>query len=1043
MPEQPGDHSSDARRRRSTLSDAASAAAISLVRRSPIHWLILCGSLLIVAIALGTAITVGTFRDRALENSERQLENTVLLLARHFDQQFEDLARIQRSLDAYMQSAAVRTPQDFSRLMSGEDAHRMLLAKTHDSYTGDLTILDADGKIINSTESWPVTGDDQSDRLYFQDLKIDPSPDREILQSVYSVSSGTWRTLFGRRMTGPNGEFLGVVTRSVDPSQFERFFATVTFGEKSAISMFNNDGTLLARYPHIEAMVGRKFGNKPLLREVVSEGDHATLRITSPVDGLDRLGAAHKLRDFPISIIATTTVDAALADWREQTRFLIGVASLSAIIIATILFLIVRQLSRQHQASREQLSAEKQRLDTAINNMSQGLLLFDGSERLIVCNRRYIDMYGLSPEVIKPGCTFREVIAHRQATGSFSGDLEEYCRDTLRGTAQENITVIKTTDGRSIQITNRPVKDGGWVATHEDITERQNLQYERDRDRAFLNRIIDHIPTQITVKNVRDRRYVLANSVAETQFGRPRHAIIGKTAEDVFEPGLARRITAADDAALQSPDGHLLEDISWETCAGTRFITARRIIIRDRDNEPQYLVNLVEDVTERKLSNSRIMHLAHYDVLTDLPNRALFHARLEDEIRAIRGGKQFAVLYIDIDEFKSINDSLGHAIGDELLKAVAERLRNCVGDSDFVARLGGDEFAIVRTKVRSADDVAGLVTRIYNEIREPYECLGHQISTDASIGIALAPQDGTDIDQLLKNADLAMYSAKADGRRTYRFFQPDMHERAKTRRQLELDLRQIIADSEFRKGGFEVHYQPLVSLGDGSVTGCEALLRWRHPERGMISPAEFIPVAEETGLITELGEWVLATACAEAATWPDHVKLAVNVSPIQFRSRALALKVAGVLASSGLAANRLELEITEAVLIRDDETALAILHQLRAIGVRIALDDFGTGYSSLSYLQRFPFDKIKIDRCFINDIVEADGSSPIVNAVVNIASARNMTTTAEGVETDAQRQVLRTLGCTEMQGFLFSAAKPAEAIAKLLHAAPDPLTAVA
>jgi EAL domain-containing protein (putative c-di-GMP-specific phosphodiesterase class I) len=277
-----------------------------------------------------------------------------------------------------------------------------------------------------------------------------------------------------------------------------------------------------------------------------------------------------------------------------------------------------------------------------------------------------------------------------------------------------------------------------------------------------------------------------------------------------------------------------------------------------------------------------------------------------------------------------------------------------------------------------------------------------------------------------------VYGAKADGRRTYRFFEPDMDTRLKARRTLEQDLRDAIADGRFTDGGFEVHYQPLVSLRDDSLTGCEALLRWRHPVRGLISPTEFVPVAEDSGLINQLGEWVLTTACIEAATWPDNIKVAVNVSPIQFRNPALALKVAAALAASGLRANRLELEITEAVLIRDDNAALAILHQLRAIGVRIALDDFGTGYSSLSYLQRFPFDKIKIDRCFVSDIAGSDGSLAIVQAVVNIAAARNMTTTAEGVETEPQRELLRKLGCTEMQGYLFSAAKPAADVRELM-----------
>jgi len=386
-----------------------------------------------------------------------------------------------------------------------------------------------------------------------------------------------------------------------------------------------------------------------------------------------------------------------------------------------------------------------------------------------------------------------------------------------------------------------------------------------------------------------------------------------------------------------------------------------------------------------------------------------------------------------MDQLKDINDSLGHPVGEELWKALSARLRGCVRGTDFVSRLGADEFAIVQTAIEQPADITDLVTRIQAAIREPYECLGHRITTDASIGIAVAPADGINLDELLKNADLAMYGAKADGRRTYRFFEPDMDARVKARRALEEDLRQAIADDGFTDGGFEVHYQPLVNLRDDRVTGCEALLRWHHPERGTISPAEFIPIAEQSGLINQLGEWVLTTACAEAAAWPDNIKIAVNVSPIQFRNHALALKVAAALAASGLPASRLELEITEAVLIRDDDAALAILHQLRALGVRIALDDFGTGYSSLSYLQRFPFDKIKIDRCFVSDIVESDGSSPIVQAVVNIAAARNMTTTAEGVETEPQREVLRALGCTEMQGYLFSAAKPAADIRKLLR----------
>jgi len=1009
-------------------------------RRSPVIWLLLCGTVLVAAILLGTATMISQFRDRALANGKRELENTVLLLTRHFDQQFEDSDSMARDIISRMDIAAIPSPEAFREKMSGTEAHELLKSRVSVlSYIGDVNFFDVNGRLINSSGLWPLPDIDISDRSFFSTLRTGEPFTSVLAEPVRSYITASWTTVFAHRLSGPDGAFLGVMGRRIDPASFEKFFATVALGSGSAISMFHRDGTLIARHPHVESMIGQKPAGVPLVDSIAADGGIRSLRITSPVDGQDRIGAAAALHNYPVTIVATTSLDSVLADWRAQTRGIITGACLLALAITMILLLVIRQINRQNREARERVNLQKQQLDTALNNMTQGLVLYDGSGHLVLCNQRFIDMFGLSTDIVKAGADARDVMHHRVAAGSFEGNPDQFYDDVQRSLARGEVAtkIAASTDGRSFQIVNQPLPQGGWVSTIEDITERRRVEQERDRNYAFLSQILDHIPSPITVKDARDRRYLLANRVAAEQFGVPKEQIVGRTAVDLF-PKRSADIIAADDAKTLQCDSLFKDEHLWETQAfGTRYVTSTRIGIRD-GGELRYIVNVVNDVTERRRADEKIAHLAHYDPLTDLPNRTLFREQMGRELQKVSRGEQFALLSIDIDEFKGINDSLGHHVGDELLKAMAARIRGCIREGDLIARLGGDEFAVVQTGPRGISDVLDVVTRIRDVVRQPFQCLGHQLSCDASIGVALAPQDGTDLDQLIKNADLAMYGAKADGRHTYRFFEPAMDASAKARLALEQDLRHALTH-----GGFEIHYQPLVDLRNDEVTGCEALLRWRHPQRGMISPAAFIPVAEDTGLIVELGEWVLRSACAEAANWPDHVRLAVNVSPVQLREPTLALKVASALASSGLPANRLELEITEAVLIGDDATALAILHELKAIGVRIALDDFGTGYSSLSYLKRFPFDKIKIDRCFVTDIAEADGSSVIVQAVVNIAASCNMTTVAEGVETKQQQELLRALGCTQMQGFLFSGAKPAAEVRRLLTAPGDDVAAVA
>jgi diguanylate cyclase (GGDEF)-like protein len=406
----------------------------------------------------------------------------------------------------------------------------------------------------------------------------------------------------------------------------------------------------------------------------------------------------------------------------------------------------------------------------------------------------------------------------------------------------------------------------------------------------------------------------------------------------------------------------------------------------------------------------------------------LFRERLDDALRGVTRGGQVAVLCLDLDHFKEVNDTLGHPVGDELLKEVALRLGEYVREGDAVCRLGGDEFAIVQVgRELQLTETSALANRVIEAISAPYTIHGHQLVIGTTLGISIAPDDGRDPDQLLKNADLALYRAKGDGRGNYRFFEAGMDARAQARRLLDLDLRAALS-----RGEFEVHYQPILNIKGTQVICFEALIRWNHPQRGSILPSEFISLAEETRLIIPIGDWVLRTACMYAVRWPQNIRLAVNISPVEFENHNLVASVCAALSASGLAANRLELEITERVLLQNSEGSLTTLHKLRELGLRISMDDFGTGYSSLSYLRSFPFDKVKIDRSFVSEFAVRGDSIAIVRAVTGLGKSLGIRTVAEGVETSEQLALLRSEGCDEVQGHLFGQARPAAEVDKML-----------
>ncbi len=889
------------------------------------------------------------------------------------------------------------------------------------------SIIDSNGTMIISS-----TGKEQgqfSDREYFTYHRTHDDDALHIGAPTRSRTVDGWIIPATRRFNHADGTFGGVAVAVVNPSYFQELYDRLELGKNSVVLLASLDKKLLVRRPFAEANVGRDMSQAGVFPRL-KQAPAGSFEAASSTDGVRRLNSYEQGHTYPIVIAVAQDMTELLAPWKRSA--IRGLAEAAAIAFSMLLMgAFVWRATRTLAANSVKLRETNDRFDAALANISTGLSLFDADGKLMVWNERYLELYGMSPDVIRPGVSVHSILEHRKQTSSPDIDVDAYIgefRQALIDKGRAGDT-SRLKDGRTVSVASTAIAGGGWVAIHEDITDRVRHEEALFQQSAELARInvrfdaaLSNMAQGLCMFDGQKRLVVWNDRYAELYQVPPDLLKVGTPYEAIVTDRLARGVLKGDTsaAAVRTKVAELAA-LPPNSSRIDELADGRFVLLSRQPMEGGGWLSIIEDITERRRAEAEIVHLARHDVLTGLANRAEFNARLEEASKRLkRNGGTVTVMMIDLDKFKAVNDTLGHPAGDQLLVEVGRRLQSTIRETDVLARLGGDEFAIIQEGGPSQHEGAiALALRIINAISEPFVLDTHQASVGTSIGIALAPEHGVEPEELLKSADLALYDAKANGRNDFRIYHATMLEVAHTQQSAESELRDAIAREEF-----ELHYQPVVDVKTRQLCGVEALVRWQHPTKGLIAPDHFIPLAESTGLIVPLGEWILQRACADAASWPAHVKVAINISAVQFKRGNLFDVILCTLVETGLAPERLELEITETSLLENQEAHLATIRQLKNLGISIALDDFGTGYSSVTYLTNFPFDKIKIDRTFTQGVLTRRDCAAVVSSVLALAQGLGTVTTVEGIETEEQFEYMRKAGADLAQGYLFGRPVP-------------------